>query len=120
MHYPENSCEEVTMAGSIKIKSTLTDRYQTTVPSAVRQALKLGKRDKLQYVLHPSGTITLTRGEPETDDPAIGAYLTLLAHDIATHPKHVRAVAPSLVARIRALTRHAEIDLEAPLSPDDE
>jgi antitoxin PrlF len=32
---------------SLEIESTLTDRYQTTVPDAVRRTLKLRKRDKI-------------------------------------------------------------------------
>ena len=33
------------MATELEAESTLTDRYQTTVPEVVRRALKLGKRD---------------------------------------------------------------------------
>ena len=34
------------MAATLEVESTLTDRYQTTVPETVRRALQLGKRDK--------------------------------------------------------------------------
>ena len=30
------------MAATLEVESTLTDRYQTTVPETVRRALKLG------------------------------------------------------------------------------
>ncbi|MEY4515804.1 MAG: prlF antitoxin for toxin YhaV toxin, partial [Pseudomonadota bacterium] len=33
----------------LQATSTLTDRYQTTVPESVRRALKLCKRDKICY-----------------------------------------------------------------------
>ena len=35
------------MSANHDIESTLTDRYQTTVPETVRRALRLGKRDKI-------------------------------------------------------------------------
>ena len=37
------------MAVTLEVQSTLTDRYQTTVPETVRRALQLGKRDKIHY-----------------------------------------------------------------------
>ena len=41
------------MPAMLEIDSTLTDRYQTTVPETVRRALKLRKRDKLHYSILP-------------------------------------------------------------------
>jgi len=32
------------MPSPLELESTLTDRYQTTVPETVRRALKLGRR----------------------------------------------------------------------------
>ena len=49
------------MAHALKLESTLTDRYQTTVPNAVRHALKLGKRDKICYLIQPDGGVILAR-----------------------------------------------------------
>jgi antitoxin PrlF len=46
---------------TLEAESTLTDRYQTTVLEIVRRALKLGKRDKIQYTMRPSGEVVLTR-----------------------------------------------------------
>jgi antitoxin PrlF len=39
----------------IEVESTLTDRYQTTVPVIVRHALGLGKRDKIHYTIRQEG-----------------------------------------------------------------
>ena len=39
------------MRTTSEVASTLTDRYQTTVPEPVRRALKLGKRDKIHYAI---------------------------------------------------------------------
>ena len=75
------------MPATLEAESTLTDRYQTTVPETVRRALRLHKRDKIQYVIRPSGEVILTRAsDPEVDDPVLGQFLGFLAHDIAPTP----------------------------------
>ena len=75
------------MAHTLKLESTLTDRYQTTVPNAVRHTLKLGKRDKIRYLIQPDGGVMLARESDETgDDPVLGQFLNFLASDMATTP----------------------------------
>ena len=109
------------MSAFFEADSTLTDRYQTTVPEAVRQFLRLGKRDKLHYTIRANGEVVLTRAtSAEGDDPALGAFLDFLAADITRHPERLQAIDASLVARIQSLTEGVEVDLDAPLSADDE
>ena len=45
--------------------STLTSKGQITVPKAVRDALSLNAGDRLNFQMHPDGTITV---EAETVD----------------------------------------------------
>ena len=102
-------------------KSTLTDRYQTTVPETVRWALRLGKRDKIHSTIRANGEVVLTRVEaPEGDDPVLGQFLDFMARDIANHPERLRAVDASFVQRLQSLTGGIEVDLEATLSADEE
>lgn len=102
-------------------ESTLTDRYQTTVPETIRNALRLGKRDKIHYTIRPSGEVILTRAEVEAgNDPLIAQFLSFLAQDIERHPQHLQAVDAGLVQRARALVGGMRVDLDAPLSEDDE
>ena len=109
------------MPATLEVDSTLTDRYQTTVPETVRRALRLGKRDKIRYAIRPSGEVVLTRAEvPESDDPVLGQFLEFLARDIAHHPERLQAVDASLVQRLRSLVGDVAVDLDAALSPDDE
>jgi antitoxin PrlF len=109
------------MAATLEAESTLTDRYQTTVPETVRRVLKLGKRDKIHYTIRPGGEVVLTRAEiSEGDDPVLGQFLGFLARDIARHPERVQAVDASLAQRIHALVGGVEVDLDAVLSADDE
>ena len=109
------------MAATLEVESTLTDRYQTTVPETVRRALRLGKRDKIQYTIRPGGEVVLTRVEvTEVDDPVLAQFLGFLARDIASHPERLQAIDSTFVQRIQSLTGGIEIDLDAPLSADDE
>jgi len=109
------------MPATLDVESTLTDRYQTTVPETVRRALRLGKRDKIHYSIRPSGEVVLTRAETsEGDDPVLGQFLGFLARDIASHPERLRAVDAGLVQRLQSLVGGIEVDLDAALSADDE
>ena len=109
------------MPATFEVESTLTDRYQTTVPETVRRALKLGKRDKIHYTIRPDGEVVLTRVAPAVgDDPLIGQFLGFLAQDIAGHPERLQSVAAGLVLRLQSLVGSVEVDLDAPLPADDE
>ena len=106
---------------SLEIESTLTDRYQTTVPDAVRRTLRLRKRDKIRYVVQPDGAVLLTRAQgSEESDPVVEKFLAFLARDMETHPARIRGVNPALVRRARALVKGVKTDLEAALLPTDE
>jgi antitoxin PrlF len=106
---------------SLEIESTLTDRYQTTVPDAVRRTLKLSKRDKIRYVVRPDGAVLLTRAEAiEESDPVVGRFLAYLARDMERHPDRIQSVDPTLVRRARSLVKGVKLDLNAPLGAEDE
>lgn len=106
----------------LEVESTLTDRYQTTVPETVRRALGLNKRDKIHYRIQPDGEVVLSRVAPaEDEDPALSAFLSFLAQDLMAHPERVQALDGELLASLQKVASEAgEIDLDAPLSPDDE
>ena len=109
------------MAATLEVESTLTDRYQTTVPETVRRALKLGKRDKIHYSIRPGGEVVLTRVETsDGDDPVLGQFLDFLAADITRHPERLQALDADLVQRIQSLVGGVDINLDAALSEDDE
>lgn len=109
------------MAANFEVESTLTDRYQTTVPETVRRALKLGKRDKIHYTIRPSGEVVLTRVEASgSDDPVLGQFLSFLAADITRYPERLKSVDTGLVQRLQSLVGGVDVDLDTVLSADDE
>jgi len=40
-------------------QSTITDKFQTTIPLAVREALKLSPRQRVSYEVRPDGSAVL-------------------------------------------------------------
>ena len=109
------------MAIPNEAESTLTDRFQTTVPQTVRRALKLGKRDKIHYTIQDNETVLISRAQPaEQADPVLAQFLGFLARDIASHPERLQAVETGLVQRIQSLVAAVEVDFDSQLSADDE
>ena len=101
-------------------ESTLTDRYQTTVPAPVRKALGLNKRDKISYTIEPDGKVVMSRAETKESDPILGKFLNFLARDMEKNPQHIQVISSDLANRIQTLVSEVEIDLDAPLSDEDE
>ena len=88
----------------VSAESTLTDRYQTTIPEVVRKALRLGKRDKLEFLLDDSGEIRIRKSQKSADaehsDPALAGFLELLAKDVEQNPTRLRELDDAYFARI--------------------
>jgi antitoxin PrlF len=101
-------------------ESTLTDRYQTTVPDPVRKALGLNKRDKICYTIEPDGKVFISRAEQAESDPLLGGFLNFLARDIEKNPQRIQAMSSDLVSRVQSLVLEVDLDLDAPLLDKDE
>jgi antitoxin PrlF len=70
-------------------ESTLTDRYQTTIPDSVRKALGLNKRDKICYNIQADGKVWISWADgAEENDPVLGKFLNFLAQDLEQNPQH--------------------------------
>lgn len=61
--------------------ATLTSKGQITLPKSIRQALGLEPGGKVAFDLR-DGEVVVSRADAEHEDPAITAFLDLLAHDI--------------------------------------
>lgn len=100
--------------------SKLTDRYQTTVPTGVRRQLNLNKGDRITYQVEENGRVYIEAARDADSDQAMDAFLGFLEADIAAHPERVQSFDGALFGRMQALVGDVDIDLDAPLSPDDE
>ena len=108
------------MTEILQAESTLTDRYQTTVPDIVRKTLGLNKRDKIAYIINNDGTVTIARSEASDEDPILGKFLDLLAQDMEQNPQNIQPVTEETLERVQSLVVDIEVDLDAPLSDEDE
>jgi len=109
------------MAAILEVESTLTDRYQTTVPEMVRRVLGLGKRDRIRYEIGPNGEVVLARVEvSREDDPVVEPFLEFLASDMARHPERLMSLSAALPSQLNSLIGDVDVDLDAPLPDGDE
>ncbi len=127
LHYHRDVLHAKTLAVAMnsgtsaqRSESTLTDRYQTTVPEAVRQALGLNKRDKIFYTIQPDGRVLLSRAEQSEADPVLEQFLAFLAQDMANNPQAIQPISSDLFQRVQSLVAGMEVDLDAPLLNEDE
>ena len=104
---------------TIQATSTLTDRYQTTIPDTVRKALGLTKRDQLLYTVLPNGEIRVQKADTVNDDVALNAFLQLLEKDIMENPQKLTPLTRERLAYWRSLGDGNEINLDAPLVDED-
>lgn len=101
-------------------ESTLTNRYQTTVPAPVREVLGLNKRDKICYTIQPDGRVWISRSSQEESDPILGEFLDFLAQDTVKNPQNIQAMSGNLVKQVQSLVSDVDVDLNAPLLAEDE
>jgi antitoxin PrlF len=101
-------------------ESTLTDRYQTTIPEPVRKVLGLNKRDKIRYDIQPDGKVVISSADNNESDPILGEFLNFIARDMQKNPQHIQAISTDLLNRVQSLVAGVDIDIDAPLSDEDE
>ncbi|WP_017651607.1 type II toxin-antitoxin system PrlF family antitoxin [Fortiea contorta] len=101
-------------------ESTLTDRYQTTIPEPVRKVLGLNKRDKICYTIESDGQVVISRAQEQESDPILAKFLNFLAQDMEKHPQHIQAISSGLVNRVQSLVSEVDINLDASLLDEDE
>jgi len=99
------------------IKSVITAKSQTTLPTGVRQALGVGPGDRLAYIVEGDRAVIMKAG-PDTEDPAIQAFLDFLARDMVSRPEQLADLSPELIDRAQSLAQGIEVDLEAPIHGD--
>ena len=89
--------------------ATLTSKGQITLPKSIRQALGVDTGGRVAFDLR-GGEVVVTRAEAEHEDPAIGAFLSLLEGDIRAG-RHVQFLPEDLARAMLANAGHA-VDLD--------
>jgi len=96
--------------------ATLTSKGQLTLPKPIRQALGVDVGGKVAFDLGADGQILVSRADVEHEDPAIGAFLNLLARDMETG-QHIRALPQDLAQTLLEQTGYA-VNLDEPIDGD--
>lgn len=74
----------------LEAESTLTARYQTTIPDAIRKVLGLHKHDRVLYRVSDSGAVYLAKADTaEPEDPALAPFLALLDARMIRNPASI-------------------------------
>jgi len=96
--------------------ATLTSKGQLTLPKPIRQALGVDVGGKVAFDLSEDGQIRVSRAEAAHEDPAIAAFLSLLARDME-NGQHLRDLPPEL-ARVLLEQSHHKVDFDEPITGD--
>lgn len=103
---------------SFSAVSRLTERSQTTIPAAIRDALHLKPGENIHYTLLAGGKVIMSRQEDEQEDPVVLKFLNFLENDMKKNPQKIAPVPALFWEKIKALTAGVEVDLDAPLTDD--
>ncbi len=87
----------------IREVATVTAKGRITLPRSIRRALGVDAGARVAFELHEDGRVVVSRAGAGHEDPAIGAFLDLLAGDIRAG-RHVRALPADLA---RDMLEHA-------------
>ena len=87
--------------------ATMTAKGQITLPKPIRQVLGVDVGAKVAFELHDNGRVIVSRADAEHEDPAIGAFLDLLADDIQAG-RHIQGLPDNLV---QAMLEYAEREM---------
>jgi antitoxin PrlF len=100
-----------------KLTSTLTDRYQTTIPREIRSFLNLDKGAQIQYVIDPSGKVYLQSESTNelNEDPVLYSFLEFIEMDMKKSPKRIQPLTEELMYKVKHLVKDVDVDLDQPL-----
>lgn len=103
-------------ASASTLRSKVTTKSQTTLPSGVRKALRVAPGDELEYVIEGDHAVIRKAVVGDAEDPVLGAFLTLLAADMTEHPSRMRGMPGELLARIRSFAAGDAVNHDEPIT----
>jgi len=101
---------------TIQETATLTSKGQLTLPKSIRQALGVDIGGKISFHLSEDGRVQVARAETCHEDPAISAFLALLAHDIESG-QHIHDLPQELAHILLEQAKHG-VNPDDPLNGD--
>lgn len=101
---------------AIRKLATITSKGRITLPKSIRQALGVDAGGKVSFELREDGKVIVSRVETDHEDPAIGAFLTLLAKDIQAGG-HVQGLPDDLARAMLERAGHRQ-DLNGEIDGD--
>lgn len=100
----------------VRATATITSKGQVTLPKPIRQALGVDAGSRIAFDLR-GGDVIVTRAADEPHaDPAIAAFLDVLAADIRSG-RNVGAL-PEMLATALATLPEGAVDLDEPIDGD--
>ena len=110
------------MTELLQVESTLTRKYQKTIPYPVRQTLGLKKGSKISYHIQADGNVIISCQDDNQDelDPILEKFLDFLEGDMLKHPEQIKPITSSTVNKIRSIVGDMSIDLDTPLEDEEE
>lgn len=100
-------------------QSTLTKRYQTTIPLEIRKAMGLETKDKIEYKVMGNGQVLMSKVETFEEDPAMASFLNFLDRDIELHPENIQPITADIAEMYLSSVTNLDVDLDAAL-PNEE
>ena len=89
--------------------ATVTSKGQITLPKPIRQALGIAVGGKVAFDLRGSEVVVTRADSEEHEDPAIGAFLSLLERDIKSGQRLTSL--PDDLAQAMLANLHHSVDL---------
>lgn len=97
--------------------ATITSKGQITLPKSIRQALGVDAGGKVSFNLDERGQVTVSRAVSEHKDPAIGAFLNILAADIKAG-RNVGALPDGLTQSLLKRATRPDVRLDEEIEGD--
>lgn len=115
MHYTR----QMGLISKLLGRSTLTDRYQTTIPAFVRKELGLKRRDYIEFLKSDDGYVVLRKARPEETpedeiDPELLSWLSFISRDLEQNPQQLVPLNEDFFSKARELVGNQ------PIEPDEE
>lgn len=80
----------------------------------------MNKCDKIRYIIQSDGQVVISRVDQTENDPVLEQFLNFLARDLEKNPQHIQAISCELVSHVQSLVSEVDLDLDVPLSDEDE